>query len=967
MKRKLVAGLLAMAVAMTMLLPVSAFAEELPAEPAEVVQQDEKAQGEVVEETKDEFVEESEDQAVGETEGEVVEETQDETVEEPKDEVVEKTEDEVVEETEDEMVEATEDEAVQATEEQSVAVQPSLLSAVSLLSGDTEQSEIYIDDNEDLIAAIKGQADGQTWIFTKADTYDVNPAGSSNDYEAQFYKQDSKGFLPDGSIVSGSTDYSGNTTGFVFPIYVDNLTITVDPNVEGQVVLTSSAVPSKNDGGNWPRQSFMIISGSGVTIEGVTLLPNRNEFCNNNNDHKLQGNQCDKAIETVGDAGNLTLRNVVISPLEVQNPSDSAVEGTKRSGSIYFSHAWSADKTVTLENVYTYGGIKSANNANILLNGVTENFEGNTYASYYENTKNYAWNPGIRGNGTAESLSNVTVGENGFKIIVDDSIDFRQIFNDSLLDGSTIQMQEGTYEIGATLNINSSVNIVGAGADKTIFQATAEPAVLIQVAGGDVDFSMSGVYVKGCEENTHENSSALMIGSGSLSSTGTISIEDCKFTDFTKNSITVKGGTANITRNEIVCKGYPGAAGNGIQVDMGAEATISNNKISGYASQNSTWSATGVLALRDGKVTELTGNTLQNCDAAVSLSTVYDEGDTASIPAPAAIMSANTFTGCDTSVSYQLDTEGNLAEILKNAQPGTSVSLYGSYTLDSDVTVKDGVSLSVGNGTEAQLGKGTLTVDSGVSLTVAQGGSLSVDDGTTLTNSGTLTNNGEMTNYGTVSSTGSFVNNGQITSVSGLPNVTGGGTVTTTAFVKTEEDLKTAVNNGGIITLGDDITLTSAVEVPEGKTVVINGEGHEIALSSASWSGGSYAAFNQLTSVEGLKKGTSLTVNNVKFTGHTSEQKDHAVMVGTTGGVTVDLNDCTFTNLYDAVYCNQVTDANAAVNKISISGTFNNVAHAYGVDDGYTTGARVDKHEFDLTGSTNAPDPEPSLLLPWMA
>lgn len=174
--------------------------------------------------------------------------------------------------------------------------------------------------------------------------------------------------------------------------------------------------------------------------------------------------------------------------------------------------------------------------------------------------------------------------------------------------------------------------------------------------------------------------------------------------------------------------------------------------------------------------------------------------------------------------------------------------------------------------------------------------------------------------------------------------------------VKTAAQLQDAVNavtSGGSVTLGADITLTSAIEVPADKAVTIEGGGKTITLTAEG------AAFNESASVEGLKAGTSLTVNNVNFTGHTAGQADHAVVVGSQGGVNVALNGCSFTNMYDAVYCNQVTDPNAAASSITISGcSFNNVAHSYGVDDGYTTNGRVDKHNFTLTNNTNAPDPE---------
>lgn len=175
-----------------------------------------------------------------------------------------------------------------------------------------------------------------------------------------------------------------------------------------------------------------------------------------------------------------------------------------------------------------------------------------------------------------------------------------------------------------------------------------------------------------------------------------------------------------------------------------------------------------------------------------------------------------------------------------------------------------------------------------------------------------------------------------------------------TIFVGGEDsnysDLATAVaaaDNGATVVLGKDVTLTSPVEVAAGADVVIEGNGHSVTLGYAG------AAFNNSASVEGLKEGTSLTVNGVDFFGHTSGQADHAVVVGTQGGVTVTLSGCSFTNMYDAVYCNFVSDPAADMSTITIeNSTFSNVANYYGVDDGYTTDGRTDKHTFVLSGNT---------------
>lgn len=116
---------------------------------------------------------------------------------------------------------------------------------------------VYIDSDEDLVTAIKNQADGQTWVFTEARTYDaINTDEGSN------------GLYATSEIAGGSN--------FVFPIYVDNLTITKENGI-GEVVITSSARPDAQNGGVWDKQNFITVAGSNVTIENVSIKGNPND------------------------------------------------------------------------------------------------------------------------------------------------------------------------------------------------------------------------------------------------------------------------------------------------------------------------------------------------------------------------------------------------------------------------------------------------------------------------------------------------------------------------------------------------------------------------------------------------------------------------------------------------------------------------------------------------------------------
>lgn len=280
-------------------------------------------------------------------------------------------------------------------------------------SDPTKQSIIEIDSNDDLVNAIKEQADGQTWVFTKKGTYDVKntTTGSAGNY----------------SVPEGVYGYP-----FAFPIYANNLTITKADGV-GDVTITSSYTPAENSGGNWHEQNFITIYGVGVTIDGVNLKANQN----------LYYGTCNKVIELTGDAKDFTLSNVNIIPL-------AGDEGTF-GGSIYFGVTDAG--TSKIENVTMDAWISASNVAGgtITIDGLTQDFSNSQYAGYSYEGYGYAWNPTVNG-----TYSGITVSD--YTIIVDDKTDLaNQVFTDKLRDGTTIQLKPGDYN----LNPNSTYKVEG--------------------------------------------------------------------------------------------------------------------------------------------------------------------------------------------------------------------------------------------------------------------------------------------------------------------------------------------------------------------------------------------------------------------------------------------------------------------------------------------------------------------------
>lgn len=153
---------------------------------------------------------------------------------------------------------------------------------------------VNITDSKELIKAIQDQKAGQTWVLQAGD-YNVSD-----------------------DCLDVVANINGVEKGFVFPIFVDNLTI----RGEGDVNITSDYNPGNPAGGAWNYQNFITIGGSNVTLENLDLKGNPNGY---------YGNQCNKVIELIN-GKDLTLKDLDLAPIE-----DS--EGKVSSGSIYINVA----------------------------------------------------------------------------------------------------------------------------------------------------------------------------------------------------------------------------------------------------------------------------------------------------------------------------------------------------------------------------------------------------------------------------------------------------------------------------------------------------------------------------------------------------------------------------------------------------------------------------------------------------
>lgn len=128
--------------------------------------------------------------------------------------------------------------------------------------------------------------------------------------------------------------------------------------------------------------------------------------------------------------------------------------------------------------------------------------------------------------------------------------------------------------------------------------------------------------------------------------------------------------------------------------------------------------------------------------------------------------------------------------------------------------------------------------------------------------------------------------------------------VAQTGEEKQYETLQTAVDNASTdattITLLDDVVLTTGVNIPEGRNITVNGQNHTITIDA---SASQYVFGNGTVSTEGLKGTSELTVNNVNFVSSTKGQ-NYGVITGSGFKGKVSLNNCSFKDMYTAVYMN---------------------------------------------------------------
>ena len=306
--------------------------------------------------------------------------------------------------------------------------------------GSVSLAPVMIATDEDLVNAIKNQANGQTWVFTQAGEYDA--------YNAENYSADKSGLTNYNQKFGGYVDekqeiynYQGE---YAFPIFVDNLTIKAASGLDGQVTLTSSMTPDSTYGGVACYQNFITVAGDNVTIDGVNIKANQNGYYEN---------VANKAIEVIGQ--NFILKNSDLIALTAEKNGKTI----QNSGSIYFSSVDAGDSVI--ENVNLCSWISGRHQSgHVSVTNVTEDYTNHNKAGVAGYTYGVSYN-----NAGDVDVSNLTV-------IVDNTSNLsEQVFSSPYIpDGTTVQLAPGTYS--NNINIDKSITLKGANANESVITGT---------------------------------------------------------------------------------------------------------------------------------------------------------------------------------------------------------------------------------------------------------------------------------------------------------------------------------------------------------------------------------------------------------------------------------------------------------------------------------------------------------------
>lgn len=291
-----------------------------------------------------------------------------------------------------------------------------------------------------------------------------------------------------------------------------------------------------------------------------------------------------------------------------------------------------------------------------------------------------------------------------------------EALQDAIADANVteIKLTAGEYELSslAPFTIDRNLTITCEGGTATFrgdpTRAHANGAIVIP-GGSSANVTLQNINFVDFGGDT-TSGDVIIAGASDNAFAGTLTISNCKISNFGKNGITVKGGTTDISNVtvDVSSEGVSNRAPNGIQIDINAAATISGCTITNSNSTHKNWSATGILTLRGGK-TEASNITFVNCESAFHVTNHYDSGSEQTTGSFSSITNS-TFTNCKTAIANDTGTLGSstgntitppagtklTTEYIDQLPEGTTIKLAEDVQLDAMLNINtNGITLDL--------------------------------------------------------------------------------------------------------------------------------------------------------------------------------------------------------------------------------------------------------------------------------
>lgn len=395
---------------------------------------------------------------------------------------------------------------------------------------------------------------------------------------------------------------------------------------------------------------------------------------------------------------------------------------------------------------------------------------------------------------------------------------------------------DGDYTLTTPLKISRSLEITCEDGT-AIFKGDPDNSngAIVIPGGSNASVTLQGIDFENFGGNT-TSGDVIIAGATDNAFTGNLTISNCKISNFGKNGITVKGGTANIS-NVIVDAGseVEKRAPNGIQIDINATATISGCKITNSNSTHEEWSATGILTLRGGTTTA-SNITFENCESAFHVTKVYDSRPGQTTGSSSSI-TGSTFTNCKTAIANDTGeiiggnggtwTPSSSAalstEVINQLPEGTTIKLTGTVELAEMLDIQqDGITLDLGGHIITASDSFASTYENDRHLVNVHGDNVTIKNGTLKT---TEKNKHALNVYGANGANGFKLENMTLDhtdAFKGAPMVVNGSSVTVsgTLTLKTGENSWYGMNIDNKV---NNVATSSSVTFAENSELIFEG------------------------------------------------------------------------------------------------------------------------------------------------